>query len=379
MSADIVTENEQARWSIELVGAPTSEILQLDTQPLQAFANVVQMYTSRSLSYSKDIVAAFKGIGNLICTALGGTLTHCLPSSHFDWALLWEAYNAPTRRSISVGSDPFPSWSWCGWQGEVMNYKPHIVEGCEANLHDWFMYHTWIVWYIRDADGNLRLVWDENGQDKLQMKQKEWLGYQPQSELSEWCDAYGRVIPEERRGLPRDKFEMTIPECPYGVTITDASRKLGDPDRPYLQFFTWSAHLKLRRDPTIPQRGHGEKFRRYSILDNWGDWCGTIVLDKGWAEHTNAEEMHSHEFIAISDARNFHKDEYDDWTYYIPKERISSKWDLYYVLLIEKREVQISGYIYTVSERVGLGKVFKLAFDRSCHVQGKKWTEIILT
>ncbi|KAI9705332.1 MAG: hypothetical protein M1820_005162 [Bogoriella megaspora] len=373
------TQDENARWSIELVGAPTPKLFGLYSQPVKVFADVVHMYTSRSLSKPEDILAAFKGIGNRVCTALGGSLTQGLPSSHFDWALLWEAHNAPERRGPTCGGESFPSWSWCGWKGEVMEYKPHIVEDCQFSLHDWLMDHTWIVWYIRDIDGNLRLVWNGPEEGKYPEKQTKWLGYKYPPQSSEEYDAYGRFIPEERRHLTRDNFQLTLPDCPYGVTITDRHRKPGTPDRPYLQFFTWSAYLKLRRDPTISQQGHGQNFRRYSILDKYGDWCGTIVLDKKWTEDTNAEREHSHEFLAISEARNFQQNECDGWTYYVPLDRESSEWDLFYVLLVQRKEIVVSGYIYTISERVGLGKVFKYAFDRSCHVQGKKWSEILLT
>lgn len=55
--------------------------------------------------------------------------------------------------------------------------------------------------------------------------------------------------------------------------------------------------------------------------------------------------------------------------YYIPREREQSKWDLYYVLLIETRE--------EVAYRVGLGKVFKEAFSNSCKREAA-WKEFIM-
>lgn len=71
-----------------------------------------------------------------------------------------------------------------------------------------------------------------------------------------------------------------------------------------------------------------------------------------------------HEFIAISDALRFSDRECPIWTYYIPKEREESEWDVYYVLLIQ--------YRVDTWKRVGLGKVFKEAFA------GSEWKEIIL-
>jgi hypothetical protein len=120
-------------------------------------------YTKRNLTSFKDILTTVNGIGNFVCEELGRTLIYGLPSSHFDWALLWEARDAP-ERCLVKNDERFPSWSWCGWQGEMMEYKPHLVSGCEKNREEWPINHTWITWYIRDFNGNLRLVWegDEN-------------------------------------------------------------------------------------------------------------------------------------------------------------------------------------------------------------------------
>jgi hypothetical protein len=72
------------------------------------------------------------------------------------------------------------------------------------------------------------------------------------------------------------------------------------------------------------------------------------------------------QFIAISDAKAFAQEECPVWTYYIPKERDESDWDLYYVLLLERNAER------GVWERAGLGKVFQAAFRE------KTWDEIKL-
>jgi hypothetical protein len=140
---------------------------------------------------------------------------------------------------------------------------------------------------------------------------------------------------------------------------------------PYLQFFTWSAYFRIREDPRYTPYAFGQNFCRYNIEDYKDDWCGTILLDKFWVkdfrEHANEDFL---EFVAISDAKSFSNEEYHDWANYIPKERHHSAWDLYYVLLVEYRQ--------DIAYRVGLGKVFKDAFDNSCKLEGKRWKEFIL-
>ena len=73
-----------------------------------------------------------------------------------------------------------------------------------------------------------------------------------------------------------------------------------------------------------------------------------------------------HEFIAISEAKYFDKDEYDGWMYYILKEMDQSEWDLFFVLLIEHKG--------DVTHRVGLGNQ---AFFNSFAL-GNDWREFIL-
>jgi hypothetical protein len=87
-------------------------------------------------------------------------------------------------------------------------------------------------------------------------------------------------------------------------------------DLPYLQFYTWSAFFRIRDEP---QQDFHRKFQRYSILDYKNDWCGTIILERLCAKILDLDKPL--EFIASSEAKHFDKDEYDGWSYYIPKER----------------------------------------------------------
>lgn len=262
-----------------------------------------------------------------------------------------------------------------------MEYKEHILSGCEENLHEWLMKHTWITWYIRDGDGNLRLVWDGTSPSGTSCDDFEstWQGYtRPADREDSRYDKYGRFIPEHDRMLERSKFTRILPECPYGVTIVEPKdephlqaylHNSPGKDMPYLQFYTWSAFFRVREDPRF--NNFGENYCRYNIEDYKDDWCGTILLDKFWVKETQEHDKDSPlQFIAISDAKHFGIEEYNDWANYIPKERHHSAWDLYYVLLIEQ--------IADISHRVGLGKVFKEAFDNSCRREGKQWKEFIL-
>ncbi|KAF4457407.1 hypothetical protein F53441_648 [Fusarium austroafricanum] len=99
------------------------------------------------------------------------------------------------------------------------------------------------------------------------------------------------------------------------------------------------------------------------ILDKAGDWCGAIALDGDWIKDKDGQLFY---FIALSDAKSFTLEEFPAWTYYIPKEREKSEWDLYFILLVERN------YERGLWEQVGLGKVFQAAFRE------QSWDEVKL-
>jgi hypothetical protein len=216
--------------------------------------------------------------------------------------------------------------------------------------------------------------------------------------------------------IRKREFTHTLPEDPYNVRkVTESlGRSIGSgagsgsefPDQPFLQFFTWKTWFHVV-PVTAQSRSHGVDggqgglgpgLRRCHITDQRGDKCGSIVVDAKWLREKQlttdidtVEGLHSttangpvngllgdglrtgtstteFEFIALSEAKDFTKDEFPDWTYYIPRERTESEWDLFFVLLVEHYPVE--GFY----RRVALGKVFKAAFALS----NDEWSEIIL-
>jgi Heterokaryon incompatibility protein (HET) len=174
-------------------------------------------------------------------------------------------------------------------------------------------------------------------------------------------DDYGRIVSDKVARNQKD-FRLTLPENPYRVVTTEYSSEPDKefPDQPILQFWTWHTflHVVLSDNPYLKlEKG----LCRCDIVDENGDWCGSLVLNEDWIRNT---ECSRHNFIAISDAKAFTQEECDIWTYYIPKGRDQSEWDLYYVLLVECMGLKW--------QRVALGKVFKAAFSNA------EWKEIIL-
>lgn len=383
MSEDIKAEQEQAGWSIELVHAPLQLLRDIRRHPCRVYMDSVKLYTARVLRNECDILAAFYGIGNTINKAMGATSMFGLPNSHFDLALLWEPQQASRRRC----PEQFPSWSWSGWVGSTMEYNTSSLSGCLLNVYEWLSLRTWITWFIRDGHGRCRLVWNSAKQRAPEEApvQYRWKGYDAKVEgasndPSSKLDGFGRFVgpgygtigpcAQEHWKMDRSNFSLKLPDD-FNVSINhnDTCPDLRHPDKPYLQFFTWSAELRLTpdRDLRTDRPALGRGLRRFNICDRKDDWCGTIILDRSW--HGVEEPGQQHEFIAISCAKDFSHDELASWNYYIPKDREQSEWDLYYALLIE--------YDGQIARRVGLGKVFKAAFSNSC-AGPKQWKEFLL-
>jgi hypothetical protein len=137
-----------------------------------------------------------------------------------------------------------------------------------------------------------------------------------------------------------------------------------------LQFWTFSAFFTLVpifKSETALDLNERTGLQRYSIADESGDWCGTILFLEQWAIDKIGMVF---EFAAISEARDFSMEEHDTWTYYVSRDRVDSEWDIYYVLLLVKDSENIS-------ERIGLGKVYKDAFKKILE-SGSKWREFAL-
>ncbi|KAK5467513.1 hypothetical protein LTS15_000486 [Exophiala xenobiotica] len=598
MSQDIYAHGRGTAWSLDSIHAPLQMLKEFRVRAIWFYINCVSMYTSRQLTKSRDILAAFNGVTTLIQQVMRAPFVFGLPSSHFDLALLWQPKGKIQLRVVKDEGDKafeveFPTWAWCGWTGAHVDYETDLLNDCLANVHEWLVNHTWICYYIRDDQGNLRPLWDKSRAEDDQSSEARWRGYRgkhttdipvvmrtvaptppkytqdshqkekdgraprdmsyrrndkdtfhegqrlaerlkqhhsgshppPAADLSHYpspfgvtasdgkiylqhfrvvedsptrtpereysgprhqarsmsssssstergprrpgrrrppiapsspsdslwpdreevflypihktvkdpsdsteaklgndhksvfplplegpqeqrrrryqvnqdyretpteeFDIFGRAFWDEIRTRPQNEFSRTIPENPFRVLKASGGYSGdGDKDQSYqnkLQFWTWQTTLQVCRaseTTTTSSRSprlEGTGLCRCDIMDDLGDWCGSIVVNESWIEEECAagqEDHHHHhtggvatcDFIALSEAKSFSQEECPVWTYYIPKERHESEWDVFYVLLVKYHPKS------AVWQRVALGKVFRAAF--SFGEDG--WQEIIL-
>lgn len=110
---DIESPIRKNTWTLDSVASPLQA---LRGNPLRSYSSCVLAYSGRKLTFLKDKLVAFNGLGEVLGRGLGSRLQAGLPTRYFDWALLWEPEASGERIQVDVA---FPSWAWCGWDHQV--------------------------------------------------------------------------------------------------------------------------------------------------------------------------------------------------------------------------------------------------------------------
>jgi hypothetical protein len=184
MSEDIFADRGGRGWSLDLLRSPLQMLSQLRLKALWFYAHCVSLYTLRELYEPFDTLSAFSGMCKLMEYTMHSPFLFGLPTSHFDFALLWQPIGKSSRLTKPKRSDEqkykdmkFPSWSWCGWESGGIKYALEMVDGCLTDIHAWLVDHTWIDWHIRDGHGTLRRVWDKSWAKEDESTNVRWKGY----------------------------------------------------------------------------------------------------------------------------------------------------------------------------------------------------------
>jgi hypothetical protein len=234
VSEDIFADRSGKGWSLDLLRSPLQMLSQLKLRALWFYARCVSLYTLRELHEPFDILSAFSGMCKLMEYTMHSPFIFGLPTSHFDFALLWQPIGRSSRLNKPKHSDEqkykdmkFPSWSWCGWEGDGIQYAPEMVDGCLTDIRAWLLDHTWIDWHIRDGHGTLRRVWDKSWAKEDESTNARWKGYK---------------VPSDERLKNNSDFESSR----FSPSPTDYSNTFKPPDRiPRAQY--------MAGPPPVPQ------------------------------------------------------------------------------------------------------------------------------
>lgn len=123
---------------------PNVQLLHSDVETLLSlYANLLQDYSMRELSFDSDILNAFNGIMNILAKRFHTEFICGIPQNAMPQALLWIPVEGIRKRfqgkfrssegeSWPSSSSPPPTWSWAAWRGEI--HLPQSVRDSFATI-----------------------------------------------------------------------------------------------------------------------------------------------------------------------------------------------------------------------------------------------------
>jgi hypothetical protein len=244
-----------------LKAAPSSHGIYFD------MTDVPRQYSHREIRDQEEWLKALAGIQRRRSKIWKCGFLEGLPTVAFDLFLGFQRKHLADvylRRR-----EAFPSYSWAGWQGPI-DYMTDVncILGVEGETK-WLNDATWIVWYVRSAEGELNRISDLDGDTRTQ----------PPSELYERFPFFA----DEKLLLPVDSVRvLPSPQLPATTRLHSY---------PMLQFWTMVTYYAV---PEI----HGlEKCVMWGFSD--GHWrpVGGVVLDEDPGEGIKPGEM---EFVVLA-------------------------------------------------------------------------------
>ncbi|RYP56080.1 hypothetical protein DL771_012143 [Monosporascus sp. 5C6A] len=88
-----------------------------------SYGPLVEDFSPKQFSHESDVLKAIVGILRTMTDTRMEKYVCGVPTSIFEWALLWQPLGPIKRRSCASTGYPFPSWSWIGWVGDLR--MPH--------------------------------------------------------------------------------------------------------------------------------------------------------------------------------------------------------------------------------------------------------------
>lgn len=293
------------------------------------YRTILLYYSPRALTNQSDALLAMAGIIRRLSSKMKCRFFQGVPTAAFDTFMVFNANSSILRRRQGL-----PSYSWCGWIGELRLYDPSEENG-------WLYNKTWIIWYKRSSSGSVNLVWDIMANETFPVYDLDFLGYRqrrPFGDRHALSFSTSRTTPTEEYHFDRDF-----------------------PPYPILQFWTLAVYFTISNIQVFEALAF--------IKDRFGSQCGIIELD-GFEESTFFETSGPLEFIVLSERETdltfmTDWDKGDDLAY----PAVSSVWKYYNILLLE--------WDGGIAERRGIGVIYKKAVERSFN-PGPVWKEIFL-
>ena len=317
---------------------------------LERWANMVEEYNKRKLTFDRDVIDAFAAISSVFNSRFSGGILWGIPEMFFDHCLAWRPMKVLRRRAYNhaLSKHTFPSWSWVAWEGDiVLVAAPLILDNHPRIDNQSIKIQPLVRWYkSREPASPLSPV--ENIYSSLQLNHDK---SRPEQLPTGWnqrqySDGTFYYIHET---VPTVRFRYPIP-----LANENASLLLNENGR-YLHFKSQRARLFLGRE-LDDFRDNWTTFLA-CLVDGEGSWAGTIRLNISRSDRLSPGL--SYELIALSLAKAVNSGDYlgvlDEWK--IPERpRDSEFYEFYYVMWIEWER----GIAY----RKAVGTVYKPIWER---------------
>ncbi|KAF4633901.1 hypothetical protein G7Y89_g4218 [Cudoniella acicularis] len=228
-------ECRKSVWSEELAGEPDGVVSGMSARKydrysyshlqwpdIHQYAKLVSSYNNRLLSYQSDGLRAFSAVLDVLSQTFEGGFLHGLSELFFDYALLWRP-NTPAIRRIDADhqGSAFPSWSWVGWQGNIviscLKISHQLVLEEANSTRSLISIQPLVAWYkISSRTGKKELIsnsyqYNENHQEDSSIIPPGWSRVQSfQREDNIRGDSPSRVV-FRQKDIPGIEFVRPVP------------------------------------------------------------------------------------------------------------------------------------------------------------------------
>ncbi len=316
---------------------------------LESWATMVEEFNRRKLTFDEDVVNAFSGVASVFNSRFSGGILWGIPEMFFDHCIVWRPKKVLRRRANgrSLSENPFPSWSWVGWEGDLNLVSAPLILDNHPRIDDQTVHIQPVARWFKSGKSSPPLSLVKNIYPYLQQISRRTLSQRLPTAWSqgEYADD---IFYYTHESVPNTRFRFPIP------LDNEDTNPLFDDNGRYLHFNSQRATLFVGQE-------------REQIFDDWtaclvcledkeGNWAGTIQLNI--PKNGSSLKGQPCELIALSVATADNEGDYlgilDEWR--MPERPKDSKFYLfYYVMWIEWENA--------IAYRKAVGTVYKPVWE----------------
>ena len=239
---------------------------------LETWSNHLKEFNDRQLTYDEDAIDAFAGVTSVFQPLFDGGILWGIPEMFFDTCIIWQPIGALRRRGAHgavLGENPFPSWSWVGWEGETIigsGYElPFILQIGQIPPNNLIKITPWVRWH-------------KSMTVTSEVKPVKTIDYSPQipryparDHLPPGWSHVEDVVPYYRNdSFPSVRFPYLIPLSYLHRARNDS---VTDNTYRYLRFSTQRTWLSMSQTRRVRS-----DYYVTTLVDKNGAWAGCIRL-----------------------------------------------------------------------------------------------------